>query len=54
MCLHVSPVADAQPNAGDTSETGLLARIKALSADGIYTTLIGAALRFALMGGVGD
>lgn len=34
-------ITDAQPNAGDTSESGLLARIKALSADGIYTTLIG-------------
>lgn len=34
-------LTDAQPNAGDDSEQGLLARIKALSADGIYTTIIG-------------
>lgn len=40
--------ADAQPNTGDASDTGLLARIKALSADGVYTTLIGEAAADAL------
>ncbi|EFN56223.1 hypothetical protein CHLNCDRAFT_35166 [Chlorella variabilis] len=39
-------LTDAQPNAGDDSEQGLLARIKALSADGIYTTIIGVGLDF--------
>jgi hypothetical protein len=34
-------LTDAQPNAGDDSESGLVARVKALSADGIYTTIIG-------------
>ena len=43
--------ADAQPNAGDTSEGGLLARIKALAADGVYTTLIGVGLDFNRCGG---
>ena len=31
-----------QPNTGDISDEGLLARLKANAADGIYTTLIGA------------
>lgn len=30
-----------QPNTGDISDEGLLARLKANAADGIYTTLIG-------------
>jgi Ca-activated chloride channel family protein len=34
-------LTDAEPNAGDTSDTGLLARIKALALDGVYTTIIG-------------
>ena len=31
-----------QPNTGDITDSGLLARLKANAADGIYTTLIGA------------
>jgi hypothetical protein len=35
-------ITDAQPNQGDTTDEGLLARIKALAADGIHTTIVGA------------
>ncbi len=34
-------ITDAQPNEGDLSEEGLLARLKANAADGIHTTIIG-------------
>lgn len=33
--------ADAQPNSGEISETGLLSRLKAAAADRIYCTLVG-------------
>ena len=33
--------ADAEINEGDTSEEGLMARIKAAAADGIYFTVVG-------------
>ncbi|CAG9461306.1 unnamed protein product [Pedinophyceae sp. YPF-701] len=39
-------VTDAQPNLGDTSESGLLARIRANAAEGIFTTVIGVGLDF--------
>lgn len=50
-CLEADPattenriimITDAQPNQGDTSDEGLLARLKALAADGIHTTIVGA------------
>lgn len=34
-------ITDAQPNEGDTTEEGLLARLKANAADGVHTTIIG-------------
>ena len=34
-------ITDAQPNQGDISDQGLLARLKANAADRIHTTLIG-------------
>jgi hypothetical protein len=49
-CMAASPadtenriilITDAQPNQGDISDQGLLARLKANAADRIHTTLIG-------------
>ena len=49
-CMEASPadtenriilITDAQPNEGDISTEGLLARLKANAADRIHTTLIG-------------
>ena len=39
---------DAEVNTGEISDTGLLARIKANAADGIHTTVVGAAAAGAL------
>ncbi|KAI8474497.1 MAG: hypothetical protein J3K34DRAFT_407955 [Monoraphidium minutum] len=39
-------LTDAQPNEGDISDEGLLARLKANAADGIHTTMIGIGLDF--------
>jgi hypothetical protein len=49
-CLEANPedtenriilITDAQPNEGDISDDGLLARMKANAADNIFTTIIG-------------
>ncbi|GAB4821981.1 hypothetical protein N2152v2_009027 [Parachlorella kessleri] len=39
-------ITDAQPNAGDYSDTGLAARFKANAADNIFTTLVGVGVDF--------
>ena len=40
------PHADAQPNAGDFSEGGLAARMKAAAADWVHMTVVGVGLDF--------
>ena len=39
-------ITDAMPNYGDTSEDGLLAKVRSNSNDGIYTTFIGVGVDF--------